>query len=787
MDERAIYASAHATRANKSRHLPSIASTHYRALQLFLSTEANDVRLTAQQRRDARTLQEHYHRQYLQDCLHKDKSPLQQTYPCSSTTTETKPQLNSGGADNNNNDNNSSSGSSKSGKNTSRRIVDRVRQNVDHALERKRRTRGFIPPILPNGADLDLYAMCLKDLASLSCEPELDALPVPDSIDTLVRRSKQNAAEAAVVEAAEKARYAQESDKAAETILDKGIAPKRTPPSVATSRDNGEFKERTLRQEPVLKPAPTTTTATTPPTLLAPTTTKADSLITTARSPAATTKVDRHTPSPPYTTNTAQPFKAPELNPNQPTLDSMFGNHATTTANGRSGANQRTNVAAVEPPSRPKYAVYDDDEEEMEQVVQPTVFEQQQQQQQQVRSNYFSNGMDRPGRKRGRNDGMDAAEGNGPRPMEFITAKEQLIIEEEQLEDRRQNQMSGQGLNRGGYTSMNNIYNTIGSGGNGSNNNTNSYNNGAGNLAGPGSLKSKMLGTKRAKFKSPMNKGPEGQEDGKSGQSRGGSGSDEPLDERLRNVDPKMIETIKNEIMERCPVVTWDDISGLEHAKTTIKEAVIWPMLRPDIFTGLRRPPKGLLLFGPPGTGKTLIGKCIASQSQATFFSISSSTLTSKWVGDGEKMVRALFAVARCHQPAVIFMDEIDSLLTQRTDGEFEASRRIKTEFLVQFDGVGTTGEEDRILLVGATNRPQEIDEAARRRFQKRLYVPLPESAGRHGMIQNLLRSQHHDLTSEQILDICERTKGYSGSDMNGLCREAALGPVRSIQGDILM
>ena len=105
---------------------------------------------------------------------------------------------------------------------------------------------------------------------------------------------------------------------------------------------------------------------------------------------------------------------------------------------------------------------------------------------------------------------------------------------------------------------------------------------------------------------------------------------------------------------------------------------------RRDIFKGLRGPPKGLLLFGPPGTGKTLIGKCIASQSGATFFSISSSSLTSKWMGDGEKMVRALFAVARCHQPAVIFIDEVDSLLTQRTDGEFDATRRIKTEFLVQ-------------------------------------------------------------------------------------------------------
>lgn len=159
---------------------------------------------------------------------------------------------------------------------------------------------------------------------------------------------------------------------------------------------------------------------------------------------------------------------------------------------------------------------------------------------------------------------------------------------------------------------------------------------------------------------------------------------EEILDERLKNIDPKMIELIKNEIMDLKTSTTWDDIAGLELAKSTIQEIVVWPMLRPDIFTGLRRPPKGILLFGPPGTGKTLIGKCIASQSNSTFFSISASSLTSKWIGDGEKMVRALFAVAKVHQPAVVFIDEIDSLLSQRSDTEHESSRRLKTEFLVQ-------------------------------------------------------------------------------------------------------
>lgn len=255
----------------------------------------------------------------------------------------------------------------------------------------------------------------------------------------------------------------------------------------------------------------------------------------------------------------------------------------------------------------------------------------------------------------------------------------------------------------------------------------------------------------------------------------------QPVDERLKNFEPKIIELIMSEIMDHGPPVAWDDIAGLEFAKATIKEIVVWPMLRPDIFTGLRGPPKGILLFGPPGTGKTLIGKCIACQSGATFFSISASSLTSKWVGEGEKMVRALFAIARCHQPAVIFIDEIDSLLSQRTDGEHDSSRRIKTEFLVQLDGAATSSE-DRILVVGATNRPQEIDEAARRRLAKRLYIPLPEAEARRQIVSNLMSREKNQLGADEMEKVVLGTDGFSGADMTQLCREAALGPIRSIR-----
>ena len=173
----------------------------------------------------------------------------------------------------------------------------------------------------------------------------------------------------------------------------------------------------------------------------------------------------------------------------------------------------------------------------------------------------------------------------------------------------------------------------------------------------------------------------------------------------------------------------------------------------------------------------------IASQSRSTFFSISASSLTSKWIGEGEKLVRALFAVARILQPSVIFVDEIDSLLSSRSEGEQEASRRLKTEFLVQMDGAATDGN-DRLLLIGATNRPQELDEAMRRRLVKRLYIPLPDASARRQLMKHLLKGQSHSLADEQFDEVVVDTDGYSGFDINALCKEAALGPLRMV-GDI--
>ncbi|OQS07196.1 spastin and Fidgetin [Thraustotheca clavata] len=259
--------------------------------------------------------------------------------------------------------------------------------------------------------------------------------------------------------------------------------------------------------------------------------------------------------------------------------------------------------------------------------------------------------------------------------------------------------------------------------------------------------------------------------------------------------DP-LAHMILDEVLDQSPGVHWSNIAGLELAKEILQEAIVLPTLRPDLFTGLCSPPKGALLFGPPGTGKTMLAKAIATESKATFFSldilskirtltcncsITASTLTSKWMGEGEKLVRALFAMARELQPAVIFMDEIDAVLSSRSSSnEHEASRRLKNEFLVQMDGMASSSE-DRILVLGATNLPFELDEALIRRLEKRIYIPLPDSAARAALIKHLLAPHRTSFSSRDLDYIVSKTKGYSGSDIKQLCKEAAMGPIRSV------
>uniref|UniRef100_A0A8C3R3G2 Spastin n=1 Tax=Cyanoderma ruficeps TaxID=181631 RepID=A0A8C3R3G2_9PASS len=249
----------------------------------------------------------------------------------------------------------------------------------------------------------------------------------------------------------------------------------------------------------------------------------------------------------------------------------------------------------------------------------------------------------------------------------------------------------------------------------------------------------------------------------------------------FRNVDSNLANLILNEVVDSGPAVKFDDIAGQELAKQALQEIVILPSLRPELFTGLRAPARGLLLFGPPGNGKTMLAKAVAAESNATFFNISAASLTSKYVGEGEKLVRALFAVARELQPSIIFIDEVDSLLCERREGEHDASRRLKTEFLIEFDGVQSSGE-DRILVMGATNRPQELDDAVLRRFTKRVYVSLPNEETRLILLKNLLSKQGSPLTQKELAQLARMTDGYSGSDLTALAKDAALGPIRELK-----
>ncbi|XP_037540876.1 spastin [Nematolebias whitei] len=251
----------------------------------------------------------------------------------------------------------------------------------------------------------------------------------------------------------------------------------------------------------------------------------------------------------------------------------------------------------------------------------------------------------------------------------------------------------------------------------------------------------------------------------------------------FKNVDSKLASLILNEIVDRGTSVSFDDIAGQDLAKQALQEIVILPSLRPELFTGLRAPARGLLLFGPPGNGKTMLAKAVAAESNATFFNISAASLTSKYVGEGEKLVRALFSVARELQPSVIFIDEVDSLLCERREGEHDASRRLKTEFLVEFDGVQSGGDE-RVLVMGATNRPQELDEAVLRRFAKRIYVALPDEKTRLTLMKNLLGKHGNPLSPNELSYLSKATAGFSGSDLTSLAKDAALGPIRELGPD---
>ncbi|KAI9442938.1 ATPase [Lactarius indigo] len=231
------------------------------------------------------------------------------------------------------------------------------------------------------------------------------------------------------------------------------------------------------------------------------------------------------------------------------------------------------------------------------------------------------------------------------------------------------------------------------------------------------------------------------------------------------------------------------DIGGLDDIISSLRESVIISLLNPGLFrssSALLMAPKGVLLHGPPGCGKTMLAKALAKESGATFINIAPSALTNKWFGESNKLVAGLFSLARKMQPCIIFIDEIDSLLRERSEHDHEVTAMMKAEFMTLWDGL--LSGSDRILILGATNRIEDIDPAFLRRMPKRFPLSLPDAAQREKILRLLLRDVRL-VPDFPMRALVEYSDGMSGSDLKELCRNAAtlaLGElVRQGNGDI--
>ena len=238
-------------------------------------------------------------------------------------------------------------------------------------------------------------------------------------------------------------------------------------------------------------------------------------------------------------------------------------------------------------------------------------------------------------------------------------------------------------------------------------------------------------------------------------------------------------KVLQSSIVSETPDLTLDDVAGLEDVKRSLREAIVLPLKRPDLFTGSRQPWRGILLHGPPGCGKTMIAKATAGDIKATFFNISAAVLVSKWLGESEKLVKRLYELAKEKQPSIIFIDEVDSLTQSRSENENDAMRRVKTQLLSSMEGI-SSNKDDRVVTIGATNVPWEIDSAFRRRFQRRIYVPLPDEKARKIIFEINSRGIELDKSID-FKKLSKITNDYTGSDIANICREAIMAPIREL------